>query len=127
MKNKYHVRREQRAESRLQGIHLNEALKECMRDLQQAKEEQEQKIHEALTNNSYGLESKKPDHEWKVVDAAKADDAASSVHLELQQRLGDKEKENSSLKIELQSQLEELLLKEEIFWEQRWWRGGEYN
>ncbi|KAL2657224.1 hypothetical protein AAZX31_04G189600 [Glycine max] len=91
-----------------QVSHLNEALKECMRDLQQAKEEQEQKIHEALTNNSYGLESKKPDHEWKVVDAAKADDAASSVHLELQQRLGDKEKENSSLKIELQSQLEEL-------------------
>ena len=53
-----------------QVSHLNEALKECMRDLQQAKEEQEQKIHEALTNNSYGLESKKPDHEWKVEDLA---------------------------------------------------------
>ncbi|KAG4957663.1 hypothetical protein JHK85_044043 [Glycine max] len=85
-----------------QVSHLNDALKECMRDLQQAKEEQEQKIHEALTNNSYGLESKRPDHEWKVVGAA------SSVHLDLQQRLGDKEKDNSSLKIELQSQLEEL-------------------
>ena len=85
-----------------QVSHLNEALKECMRNLRQAKEEQEQKIHEALTNNSYGLESKRPDHEWKVVDAA------SSVHLDLQQRLGDKEKDNSSLKIELQSQLEEL-------------------
>uniref|UniRef100_A0A0R0G511 Filament-like plant protein n=1 Tax=Glycine max TaxID=3847 RepID=A0A0R0G511_SOYBN len=64
-----------------QFSHLNDALKECMRDLQQAKEEQE------------------PDHEWKVVDAA------SSVHLDLQQRLGDKEKDNSSLKIKLQRDL----------------------
>ncbi|KAG5031806.1 hypothetical protein AAZX31_06G151000 [Glycine max] len=91
-----------------QVSHLNEALKECMRNLRQAKEEQEQKIHEALTNNSYGLESKRPDHEWKVVVAAKADAAASSVHLDLQQRLEGKEKENASLKIELQSRLEEL-------------------
>ncbi|TKY73781.1 Filament plant protein 3 [Spatholobus suberectus] len=81
--------------------HLNGALKECMRELRQATEEQEQKIHEAVTNNSYGLESKRPDHEWNVVDAA-------SVHFDLHQRLEDMEKENSSLKIELQSRLEEL-------------------
>ncbi|RDX74307.1 Filament-like plant protein 3, partial [Mucuna pruriens] len=82
--------------------HLNGALNKCMRELQQAKEEKEQKIHEAETNNSYGLESKRSDHEWKV------DDAAASVHSDLLQRLEDMEKENSSLKIELQSRLEEL-------------------
>lgn len=85
-----------------QVSHLNGALKECMRELQQAKEEPEQRIHEVVANNSYGLESEGPDHEWRVVDAA------ASVHSDLHQRFENVEKENSSLKIELQSRLEEL-------------------
>ncbi|QCE15166.1 filament-like plant protein 3 isoform X2 [Vigna unguiculata] len=83
--------------------YLNGALKECMRELRQAKDEQEQKIHESVSNNSCGLESERPDHEWEAVDPA-----AALVHSDLHHRLEDMEKENSSLKIELQSRLEEL-------------------
>jgi len=83
--------------------YLNGALKECMRELRQAKDEQEQKIHEAVPNNTCGLESKTPDHEWEAVDPA-----AALVHSDLHQRLEDMERENSSLKIDLQSRLEEL-------------------
>ncbi|XP_047167663.1 filament-like plant protein 3 isoform X2 [Vigna umbellata] len=83
--------------------YLNGALKECMRELRQAKDEQEQKIHESVSNNSCGLESKRPDHEWEAVDPA-----ASFVPSDLHRRLEDMERENSSLKVELQSRLEEL-------------------
>ncbi|XP_068481322.1 filament-like plant protein 3 isoform X2 [Phaseolus vulgaris] len=86
-----------------QVSYLNGALKECMWELRQSKDEQEQKIHEAVSNNSCGLESKTPDHEWEAVDPA-----AALVHSDLHRRLEDMERENSSLKIELQSRLEEL-------------------
>ncbi|KAK7350923.1 hypothetical protein VNO77_09985 [Canavalia gladiata] len=74
--------------------HLDGALKVCMRQLRQAKEEQEQKCDEAAANNS-----KRTDPEA---------DAVASVHFDIHQRLEDVENENSSLKNELQSQLEEL-------------------
>ncbi|XP_020221664.1 filament-like plant protein 3 [Cajanus cajan] len=72
-----------------QVSHLNGALKECMRELRQAKEEQDQNIHEAVVGNSCGV----------------------SARSDLHQRLEDLEKENSNLKIELQSRLEELELR----------------
>ncbi|KAI5404909.1 filament-like plant protein 3 [Lathyrus oleraceus] len=96
--------------------HLNGELKDCMRQLRQAREEQDQKIHEAIANNSCYQESKRPDLEWKVAELeaqlqTAKENAATSVHSGLLQRLEDVERENSCLKIELQSRLEELEFK----------------
>ncbi|KAK7318401.1 hypothetical protein RJT34_03101 [Clitoria ternatea] len=93
--------------------HLDGALKECMRQLRQAREVQEQKIVEAVVSNSREWESKKSELEEKVagleaqLQTAKADSTAS-IRSDLHQRLEAVEKENSSLKLELQSRLEEL-------------------
>ncbi|CAL0306688.1 unnamed protein product [Lupinus luteus] len=95
---------------------LDGALKECMRQLRQAREDQEQKIHEAVANNSHDWESKKSELEGKVakleaqLQTAKSDTAAP-VLSDLRKRLEAVEKENSVLKIELQSRLEELELR----------------
>ncbi|XP_027329631.1 filament-like plant protein [Abrus precatorius] len=96
-----------------QVSHLDGALNECMKQLRHAKEEQELKIHETVANNAHSLESNRSNLESKGVELktqlqrAKPD-AATSVHSDLHQKLEDVEKENSSLKIELQSRLEEL-------------------
>ncbi|KAG4998874.1 hypothetical protein JHK87_019946 [Glycine soja] len=93
--------------------HLDGALKECMRQLRQARELQEQKMVEAVVNSSRDWESKKSELERKVAEfeaqlqTAKAD-AAASIHFDLHQRLEAVQNENSSLKHELQSRLEEL-------------------
>ncbi|CAI8619188.1 unnamed protein product [Vicia faba] len=93
--------------------HLDGALKECMRQLRQAREAQEQKIHEAVANNSHGLDSRRFELERKVAEletqlqTSKAD-AAASVRSDLHRRLEAREKENLSLQLELQSRLEEL-------------------
>ncbi|XP_058756566.1 filament-like plant protein 3 isoform X2 [Vicia villosa] len=95
---------------------LNGELKDCMRQLRQAREEQDQKIHEAVVNNSWNQESERPDLEWKVTELeaqlqTAKENAATSVNSGLLQRLEDVERENSCLKIELQSRLEELEFK----------------
>ncbi|KAL2342880.1 hypothetical protein Fmac_004165 [Flemingia macrophylla] len=96
--------------------HLDGALKECMRQLRQAREVQEQKIVEAVVNSSNDWESKKSELEGKVAEleaqlqTAKAD-AAASIRFDLHQRLEAVKKENLSLKHELQSRLEELELR----------------
>jgi len=96
--------------------HLDGALKECLRQLRQAREVQEQKIVEAVVNSCREWEFKKSELEGKVADleaqlqSAKADSAAS-IRFDLQQRLEAVQKENSSLKHELQSRLEELELR----------------
>ncbi|KAL5053225.1 hypothetical protein RYX36_033907 [Vicia faba] len=93
--------------------HLDGALKECMRQLRQAREAQEQKIHEAVANNSHDLDSRRFELERKVAEletqlqTSKAD-AAASVRSDLHRRLEAREKENLSLQLELQSRLEEL-------------------
>ncbi|KOM30545.1 hypothetical protein LR48_Vigan01g009900 [Vigna angularis] len=96
--------------------HLDGALKECLRQLRQAREVQEQKIVEAVVNSCREWEFNKSELEGKVADleaqlqSAKADSAAS-IRCDLQQRLEAVQKENSSLKHELQSRLEELELR----------------
>ncbi|GAU25408.1 hypothetical protein TSUD_70600 [Trifolium subterraneum] len=93
--------------------HLDGALKECMRQLRQAREVQEQKIHEAIANNSHNSESKRFELERKVAEleaqlqTSKAD-AVASIRSDLHRRLEIVEKENLSLQLELQSRLEEL-------------------
>ncbi|KAK4256834.1 hypothetical protein QN277_006507 [Acacia crassicarpa] len=92
---------------------LDRALKECVRQLQQAREEQEQKIHEAVVNNSLIWESKKSELEGKVVEleaqlqTAKAE-TTTSISSDLRQKLEAVEKENASLKLELQSRLQQI-------------------
>ncbi|OAY33239.1 filament-like plant protein isoform X2 [Manihot esculenta] len=86
--------------------HLDAALKECMRQLRQAREEQEQRISEALVQKTHEWESIKSDLETKLQTAKS--EAAATVDSDLQQKLEAAEKVNSSLKLELVSQAEEL-------------------
>ncbi|KAJ0976894.1 hypothetical protein J5N97_012368 [Dioscorea zingiberensis] len=86
--------------------HLDGALKECVRELRQSREEQEQKIHDAVVKNSREWESQKFELENQLSDlrtqlvAAKAE-ALSSIDHDLQLKLEATEKENSTLKLEL--------------------------
>ncbi|WJX34759.1 hypothetical protein P8452_22838 [Trifolium repens] len=92
-----------------QVSHLNVELKNYIRQLRQAREEQEQKVHEAVANTSCNWKSERPELEVQLQTAK--EDAATSVNSGLLQRLEDVERENSTLKIELQSRLEELEFK----------------
>lgn len=95
--------------------HLDEALKECLRQLRQAREEQDRKIQEAITKKSQDSEPNKSELESQLADLcaqlemanAKAE-ATASLESHLRLRLGLAEKENMSLQIELQSRLQEL-------------------
>ncbi|KAJ7957074.1 filament-like plant protein [Quillaja saponaria] len=93
--------------------HLDGALKECVRELRQAREEQDKKIHEVVSNKTYEWESKRSELEGKISDLdsqlqnAKAD-AAASISSDLHQRLEAVEKENLAIKLELHSRYEEL-------------------
>ncbi|GMI93155.1 hypothetical protein HRI_002984800 [Hibiscus trionum] len=96
--------------------HLDGALKECVRQLRQAREEQERKIHEAAAKKCHELEASKSELEIQLLDlkvqleTAKTDIAASTdpdLHLKLEAF----EKENSALKLQLQSRAEELELR----------------
>ncbi|RWR85466.1 filament-like plant protein isoform X1 [Cinnamomum micranthum f. kanehirae] len=93
--------------------HLDGALKECVRQLRQAREEQEQKIHEAIVKKTQEWESAKFELESQLAelhthpDTAKAEAAASADH-DLRPKLDAAEKENSALKLELLARAEEL-------------------
>ncbi|KAJ8630946.1 hypothetical protein MRB53_024269 [Persea americana] len=93
--------------------HLDGALKECVRQLRQAREEQEQKIHEAIVKKTQEWESAKFELESQLTelhthpDTAKAEAAASADH-DLRPKLDAAEKENSALKLELLTRAEEL-------------------
>ncbi|KAI3951575.1 hypothetical protein MKX01_018691 [Papaver californicum] len=96
--------------------HLDGALKECVRQLRQAREEQEQKIHEVVVQKTHEWESTKTELESQLselrtkLEAAKAEPEISStdLNLDLYPKLEAAEKENSTLKLELSSQAEEL-------------------
>ncbi|KAF8411769.1 hypothetical protein HHK36_004328 [Tetracentron sinense] len=93
--------------------HLDGALKECVRQLRQAREEQEKKIQEAVVNKTHEWESTKFELSNQLVDlqtqvqAAKAE-VASSADPDLRPMLEAAEKENSTLKLELLARAEEL-------------------
>ncbi|KAL2941931.1 Filament-like plant protein 3 [Bienertia sinuspersici] len=98
-------------------VHLDGALKECLRELRQVREEQEEKIHEAISK-SQEKESKKSELEDKTsdllaqVETANAKvEAAASLESDLRQKLNSAEKENNALRHELRSRLEELELR----------------
>ncbi|KAL0396051.1 UNVERIFIED_CONTAM: Filament-like plant protein [Sesamum calycinum] len=95
--------------------HLDGALKECLRQLRQAREEQEEKIYEAVAKKGCEWESKKSELENKLVELhaqlQSATDADNSMLAEIRSKLDAAEKENSILKLKLLSKAEELELR----------------
>ncbi|XP_030934176.1 filament-like plant protein isoform X3 [Quercus lobata] len=93
--------------------HLDGALKELVRQLRQAREEQEQKIQEAVVKKTREWETTKLKLENQLLvfqSKAEAPQPESPTHVDpdICCKLESLEKENSVLKIELQSQSEEL-------------------
>uniref|UniRef100_A0A175YJH1 Filament-like plant protein n=1 Tax=Daucus carota subsp. sativus TaxID=79200 RepID=A0A175YJH1_DAUCS len=98
------------------AIHLDVALKECMRQLRQEREEQEQKIQEAINKNKIEWDSTKSELQEQLVHlqsqlkSAKSE-AVTFLHVDLRSKLRAAENEISSLKQELFSRAEELELR----------------
>ncbi|KAK3420281.1 hypothetical protein EUGRSUZ_G01092 [Eucalyptus grandis] len=96
--------------------HLDGALKECVRQLRQVREEQEQKIQEAVVKKTGEWESTKAELETKLsnvhaqLQAAKSE-ASSVICSDLDPKLDAAEKENVALKAKVLSMSEELELR----------------
>uniref|UniRef100_A0A5B6ZS90 Putative filament-like plant protein n=1 Tax=Davidia involucrata TaxID=16924 RepID=A0A5B6ZS90_DAVIN len=96
--------------------HLDGALKECVRQLRQAREELEQKIYEAVAKKTCEWESTRSELESQLVllqsqlQVSKAE-AVTSIDPDLRPKLDAAEKEISALKLELLSRAEELELR----------------
>lgn len=93
--------------------HLDGALKECVRQLRQTREEQEQNIHDAVLKKTHDLESAKLKLENQLLELQSKLDASNArspppVDPDLCQKVEHLEKENMALKHELLAQSEEL-------------------
>ncbi|KAE9605849.1 putative filament-like plant protein [Lupinus albus] len=91
--------------------HLDGALKECVRQLRQTREVQEEKIHDAVVKKTLDLESAKIELENKLVELQSkldASNAKSSIDIGMSQRVEYLEKQNMALRHELLARLEEL-------------------
>jgi chromosome segregation ATPase len=86
--------------------HLDAALKECVRQLRQSREEQDERINEAVTKKISEWESTKSELEAQLQTAK--DEATTSADSDLWKRFDAVEKENMSLKCELLSRAEEI-------------------
>ncbi|KAH6835286.1 hypothetical protein C2S53_014992 [Perilla frutescens var. hirtella] len=97
----------------VKNSHLDGALKECVRQLRQARDEQEKRISDALMEKSREWESTRAEFEQRILDlqaeaeAARAENSAC-VDPHTLFILETLEKENSSLKQELASCCKEL-------------------
>ncbi|KAL6228100.1 hypothetical protein ACLB2K_002054 [Fragaria x ananassa] len=93
--------------------HLDGALKECVRQLRQAREEHDRNTNEVIAKRTREWDSSKSILESQVADlqaqlqAAKTE-AAASIDLDLQLKLDATVKENYALKRSLRSQVKEL-------------------
>jgi chromosome segregation ATPase len=96
-------------------IHLDGALKECVRQLRRAKEEQEQTVQDALAQQARQWESHKADLELRIVELTARLEAKSerwaAADGDTGSRLVAMEKENSALKAQLLAKAEELELR----------------
>ncbi|XP_011022852.1 PREDICTED: filament-like plant protein isoform X2 [Populus euphratica] len=93
--------------------HLDAALKECVRQLRQSREEQDERINEAVTKKISEWESTKSELAAQLVELqaqlqTAKDEAATSADSDLWKRFDAVEKENMSLKRELLSRAEEI-------------------
>ncbi|KAI3460574.1 hypothetical protein Pfo_017237 [Paulownia fortunei] len=113
LKQQLEVAVQQNLNLEVRASHLDGALKECVRQLRQARDEQEKRISDAMVEKNSEWESTKADLEKQILDlqaeaeAARAENSASidpSTLLILEAL----EKENSSLKQELVSRCKEL-------------------
>ncbi|KAB2076581.1 hypothetical protein ES319_A06G050900v1 [Gossypium barbadense] len=96
--------------------HLDGALKECVRQLRQAREEQEQKINEAVAKTTRDWETTQFELESQLLELQnKAESVKSEPPPPFSPNLLHKfealKQENSALKLELSSQLEELQIR----------------
>ncbi|KAH1057482.1 hypothetical protein J1N35_035547 [Gossypium stocksii] len=96
--------------------HLDGALKECVRQLRQAREEQEQKINEAVAKTTRDWETTQFELESQLLELQnKAESVKSELpppfSPDLLHKIEALKKENSALKLELSSQLEELQIR----------------
>ncbi|TKW34901.1 hypothetical protein SEVIR_2G336900v4 [Setaria viridis] len=96
-------------------VHLDGALKECVRQLRRAKEEQDQTVQDALAQQARQWESHKADLELRIIELtarleAKSERSAAADG-DTGSRLAAMEKENSALKAQLLAKAEELELR----------------
>ncbi|GMI90864.1 vesicle tethering 1 [Hibiscus trionum] len=92
--------------------HLDGALKECVRQLRQAKDEQEEKIRAAVAKAALDWETTKSELESQLLELqAKAEAINSNPPPQFNpdwRKIEDLEKKNADLKLELSFQLEEM-------------------
>ncbi|KAM7511080.1 hypothetical protein LguiB_009955 [Lonicera macranthoides] len=93
--------------------HLEGALKECVRQLRQAKDEHEQRAQEALSEKTHEWESAKAKlesqlHELQTRAESRKSENTPLIDPKILFKLESLEKENSTLKLELMAQAEEL-------------------
>ncbi|KAM7259924.1 hypothetical protein ACFE04_015665 [Oxalis oulophora] len=92
--------------------HLDGALKECVRQLRQGREDQEQKVREEISKKTSEWESIKYEFESQLADLQAqlqiAEARSVPVHSEIHQKLEALEKENSALKLEILDKAEEI-------------------
>ncbi|OIW04499.1 hypothetical protein TanjilG_13881 [Lupinus angustifolius] len=91
--------------------HLDSALKECVRQLRQTRDEQEENIHDAVVMKTLNLESDKVELENKLVELQSKLDSSNARYLGICQKVECLEKENVSLRHELLARSEELEIK----------------
>ncbi|MBA0567832.1 hypothetical protein Golob_005366, partial [Gossypium lobatum] len=96
--------------------HLDGALKECVRQLRQAREEQEQKINEAVAKTTRDWETTQFELESQLLELQNKAESVKSeppppFGPDLLHKIEALKKENSALKLELSSQLEELQIR----------------
>lgn len=98
-------------------VHLDGALKECVRQLRRAKDEQDQTVQNVLAQQARQWESHKADLELRIVELtarleAKSERlAVAATDGDTGSRLAALEKENSALKVQLLAKTEELELR----------------
>ncbi|KAL6656580.1 hypothetical protein ACP70R_004360 [Stipagrostis hirtigluma subsp. patula] len=97
-------------------VHLDGALKECVRQLRRAKEEQDRTVQDALAQQARQWESDKANLELRVVELtarleAKSERSGTAADGDGGGRVAALEKENSALKAQLVAKSEELELR----------------
>ncbi|KAK4766050.1 hypothetical protein SAY87_007692 [Trapa incisa] len=90
--------------------HVDGALKECVRQLRLAREEQEQQVEVAIVKHSQEWESTKLKLENQIIELqTKLEEITNTTaHLDFHEKVKFLEKQNIALKLELQQQSEEL-------------------
>ncbi|RZB68991.1 Filament-like plant protein isoform D [Glycine soja] len=92
--------------------HLDGALKECVRQLRQTREEQEENIYDAVAKKTQELESAKIKLENKLTELQNKLDASeaksSSIDFDMCQKVENLERENMALRHEILVQSEDL-------------------